>query len=139
MGSYVHIHVCFACDTNDAVAALAAKHLPFVGECMEAQWFLEDLSKRTGENLGSKGGLSLWGMVGKYTNGEEFVEVLKPFWKELLQKVDGGPNSFEHILVFIEREQSEQATAFEIFLKDLDSPELLLVKKHDCPFTWMQM
>lgn len=27
MGHYVHLHVCFACDYNDPVAALAKKHL----------------------------------------------------------------------------------------------------------------
>lgn len=139
MGYYVHIHVCFACDENEGVAALAARHREAVGECREAQWFLDDLSKRTGNNPGPKGGLSTWGIVGNYTDGETFVEMLRPFWKELLSEVEGGPNSFEHVLVFVEPEQSERATAFEIFLADDADPETLTVKKHELPFTWMQM
>ena len=111
MGFYVHIHVCFACDRNDAVATLAKEHAAKLpsdadGE-REAHWFLEDLAGRTGNNRGPKGGLSLWGIVGNYTMPEVFVETLKPFWRDLLAGVDGGPCDFEHVLVFYEREQSE--------------------------------
>jgi len=139
MGHYVHINVCFACDKNEGVAALAEKHLPETEECREAKWFLEDLAKRTGNNPGPKGGLSTWGMVGNYTDEEEFVEVLRPFWKDLLSDVDEGPCSFEHVLVFVEHEQTERATAFEIYRDDDDDAETLTVKKHECPFSWMQM
>lgn len=139
MGLYVHINVCFACSKNDGVAAVAKRHLIDSLENQEARWFLEDLAGRTGKNPGPKGGLSTWGMVGNYTNGEEFVTELKPFWTELLRsEVDGGPLSFEHILVFVEREQSERATAFEIFLDESSEGAELLVKEHECPFAWMQ-
>lgn len=142
MGFYVHINVCFACDNNEGVAALAKKHLGKITSdadgCREAKWFLEDLSNRTGCNKGPKGGLSTWGMVGNYTNGMVFVEELREFWSELLSGVDGGPLSFEHILVFVELEQSEQAKAIEIFLEGEDRPGTLKIVEHDCPFAWMQ-
>jgi hypothetical protein len=147
MAWYVHIHVCFACDYNDGVAALAKEHLAGTDyQCREAKWFLESLSQRTGTNAGTKGGLSLWGICGNYTNGEEFVEELKPFWEDLLKSdTEGGPLYFEHILVFVEPEQSEQTIAYEIFLdEDLSyfPPTRggdLVVKVHECPFCFYQM
>lgn len=139
MGHYVHLNVCFACDTNDAVAALAKQHMPPEDGNREARWFLQALAERTGDNPGPKGGLSTWGIVGNHTDEDEFVETLRPFWKALLSEVDGGPCSFEHILVFVEHEQTERATAIEIFLADGENPETLTIKKHECPFAWMQM
>lgn len=138
MGHYVHLNVCFACNTNDAVAALAKQHMPPEDGNREARWFLQALAERTGANPGPKGGLSTWGIVGNHTNEREFVETLQPFWKALLSGVDGGPGSFEHILVFVEHEQTERATAIEIFLAD-DGLKTLTIKKHECPFAWMQM
>lgn len=134
MGHYVHLHVCFPCDSNDGVAELAKRHLLLdVITNPEALQFLNELSKRRGANPGPKGGLSIWGIVGNWTDEEAFLEQLQPFWLELLSsEIDGGPCSFEHVLVFVEHEQSEQATAFEIFLDDG-----LAVKKHPCPFAWM--
>ena len=91
MGHYVHLNVCFACDTNDAVAELAKQHMPPEDGNREARWFLQALAERTGANPGPKGGLSTWGIVGNYTDEDEFVETLRPFWKALLSDVDGGP------------------------------------------------
>ena len=88
---------------------------------------------------GPNGGLSTWGIVGNYTDADDFVKTLRPFWKALLSDPKGGPCQFEHILVFVEHEQSERATAIEIFLADGESEKSLTVKKHECPFTWMQM
>lgn len=140
MGHYVHIHVCFACDRNEGVAALAKKCLaPMSDEnsIREVRWFLSDLANRTGFNHGPKGGLSMWGIVGNYTDGPRFVEQLRPFWTELLAEVEDGPFAFEHVLVFVEHEQSEQATAYEIsYNEDMNE---LTVKEHACPFAWMQM
>ena len=63
----VHIHVRFDCNQNEGVAALAAKCLATITDASDGEraaiWFLTDLSKRTGENFGPKGGLSLWGMT----------------------------------------------------------------------------
>jgi hypothetical protein len=139
MGHYVHLNVCFACDTNDAVAKLAKKHMPPEDGNREARWFLMELAARTGTNPGPKGGLATWGIVGNHTNEDEFVETLLPFWKALLAGVDGGPNSFEHILVFVEHEGTERPTAIEIYLEDDENQESLTIKKHLCPFTWKQM
>lgn len=149
MGLYVHIHVCFACDRNDGVAALAAKHLATLGGPgslddgdREAAWFLADLAQRTGGNSGPKGGLSLWGMVGNYTQVDRFCERLLPFWRELLgEKIDGGPCDFERVLVFEEREQREAATAYQIGWDDPDSDarQIVIVKRDNLPFSWMQM
>ena len=139
MGHYVHLTVCFACDTNEGVAALAKEHMPPEDGSREARWFLQALAERTGNNPGPKGGLSTWGIVGNYTDKDEFVETLRPFWKALLSDPEGGPCSFEHILIFVEHEQTERATAIEIFLDDDENKDSLIVKKHECPFAWMQM
>lgn len=138
MGHYVHIHVCFACDSNEGVAELAKNHLMEISgdTCKEAKWFLESLSERTGKNPGPKGGLSLWGMVGNFTDGDIFVRILNGFWKDLLSEIEGGPRSDERILVFVEHEQSDYAEAYEIFLEDDENPETLKIKKHGCPFSW---
>ncbi len=135
MGYYVHLHVCFACDTNDEVAALANQRKESVREHKEAFWFLDDLSKRTGRNPGPKGGLSLWGIVGNYSRGDSFCEILRPFWMALLAGVDGGPRDFDRVIVFEEQEQSERTIAFEIYL---ESPDSLIIKTHECPFSFMQ-
>lgn len=147
MGYYVHIHVAFACDNNEPVAELAKKHLAIMdfSDCVEAEWFLTELSKRTGTNPGPKGGMSLWGVIGNYTAAEEFVEILRPFWREMLVN-SIGPHYFEHIIVFEEAEQTEQAIAYEIFLSenpdDAEGKPLhgreLTIKKHQLPSCWGQ-
>lgn len=148
MGWYVHIHVCFACDKNDAVAELARKHLPNIvsdeSGVREARWFLEDLSKRSGSNSGTKGGLSLWGMIGNYTRVESFVDALMPFWRDLLSDESDeyyGPRDFERVIVFEEHEQSGAANAYEIYWDDPESSgRSLVVKEHErLPFTWGQL
>jgi hypothetical protein len=142
MGLYVHIHVAMNTSENEPVAKIAQKYLAlldFDGRDgrREAKWYLEDLAKRTGQNVGPKGGLSLWGMVGNYTPGAEFCEILRPFWKEILEDPDAGPCEHHHILVFVEREQTERATAYEIFLDE--STGDLQIKFHDnLPFGWHQ-
>jgi hypothetical protein len=140
----VHIHVCFACDDNEPVAELARKHLALLpqGEDAElaAQWFLESLASRTGQNFGPKGGLSLWGMIGNYTDAECFCEMLRPFWCELLSEVRGGPCNHERIIVFEEPEQREAATAYEIGWDDPHSTSReLFIRTHEkLPFSWQQ-
>jgi hypothetical protein len=137
MGYYVHLHVAFSCDDNEPVAELAKKHLPLMTEqadgAREARWFLEDLSKRTGGNKGPKGGLSLWGITGNYTRGEAFVEALRPFFTEMFA-TQTEIFDHEHILVFEEPEQSEQCIAHEISFES----GVMKVKRHECPFAFMQ-
>lgn len=138
MGSHVYINVCFDCDDNDAVAEVARRHLTDDLEDRDARQFLEDLTKRTGLNHGPKGGLTTWGMIGNWTIGEEFVSSLKPFWLDLLlSDLDGGPLSFHNIMVFVEREQTGHAAAFEVSLDDISEPAELRIKEHVCPFAWM--
>ena len=144
MAHDVHLSVVFSCSRNDGVAEMARKFLPTINadERQEAAWFLEDLSKRSGHNRGPKGGLSTWGIVGNYVRADEFVDALKPFFTELLTaSLDGGPLDFEHVLVFFEHEQSEQAQAYELYLEESPDPHRpggLVVKHHMLPFTWMQ-
>lgn len=149
MGFYVHIHVAFACDDFDPLAACARKHLAmgYVEADREAAAFLEDLAGRTGTaHRGPKGGLCLWGWVGNYASGERFAETLRPFWIELLSAEDLGddseigPFSFERIIIFEEREQTEAATAYEIFWDEPDREDRqLVIREHpNLPFSWKQ-
>lgn len=137
MGFYVHLSVVFACDYNDGVAELAKKHFGTIKNNKEAKLFLESMAQRSGYNLGQKGGLSMWGMIGNYTDAEEFVDVLRPFWTALLtEDYEGAPCSHAHVLVFTEGEDNGHANAFEIFLDDVD--DTLVVKEHKLPFKWNQ-
>ncbi len=143
MGFYVHVQVSFACDDNDGVAALAGKQRAADMEesCPEAAAFVRYLAIRSGRNIGPKGGVSVWGMIGNYTNVGKFVEVLEPFWKELLSGIEGGPCPFEHVVVLYEMEQSEKACAYEIYQETHRSQikDGLIIKHHELPFCWNQM
>jgi len=137
MGYYVHLSVVFACDHNECVATIAKRHLNEIKEPCEAVWFLKALSERTGKNPGPKGGVSTWGIIGNYTSASNFAESLRQFWIDLLTQPDshGGPLDFEHIMIFYEEEQSEQAKAIEVFYENGG----LVLKHHNLPFAWMQM
>lgn len=137
MGYYVHLHVSFACDTNDQVAEMAKKHLNESGALftsIEAKWFLEELSERSGSNPGPKGGLSLWGIIGNHTDLDAFIGDVSPFFREVLfSDLEGGPNDFEHVLVFYEPEGSEAMTVAEIYLDEEndEAVDRLVVKRHE--------
>lgn len=85
----------------------------------------------------------MWGIVGNNTDAASFVATLEQFWLDLLC-VEDGPLSHEHILVFHEPEQSEQASAIEISLEEPDEPvdradaKLVVTEHEDLPFAWMQ-
>ena len=136
----VHLHICFPCDSNDPVARIAKKGLEQLSDNKRYErFFLEDLSKRTGDNWGSKGGLSLWGIICNGLYAKDFVENLKFFWHELLAgEEDGLPLDFEHIIVFYEEEQSNAANAYEIQLDSDDSAELIIKHHKNLPFSWAQ-
>lgn len=155
MSYYVHLHVAFNANGNDGIAALAKQHLAEMEkqakddtDCSindDAISFLQDMSKRTGPNPGPKGGLCLWGIVGNYVRPEDFVEVLKPFWLDLLcEDIKDGPLNHHHIIVFYEHQWSEQAKALEIYVEAKYNEsgyieDTICIKKHeDLPFTWMQ-
>ncbi|KKN81427.1 hypothetical protein LCGC14_0320400 [marine sediment metagenome] len=148
----VHLSITFACDDYNEIHPTVEKHLPEVRKAVEfsqhrdgaveAQRFLEDLLKRKGDgHCGHKGGLCTWGVVGNYTNTERFVDVLKPFWKDLLTGIDrpdgGSPSDFEHVIVFYEKEQSERAHCYDIWVERVDDQELKIVH-HKLPFCWGQ-
>ena len=144
MGFYCHLHVCFPCDENSGVSKVASKCLEDLnskGEevCIHSKMFLEELASRVGANPGSKGGLSLWGIVGNYVNVRKFTNDLIPFWERLLSgEIPGGPCKEERVIIFYEKEQSEKANAIEIYL-DWRNNYALTVKEHECPFSWMLM
>jgi len=158
----VHLSVVFNCDENEPVALLAKRYMELFKiepvennwpkyeynqeydkyYSKEVGWFLSDLSKRTGHNWGPKGGLSMWGTVGNFTNPDDFIGCLKEFWFDLLSSQDCGPANFEHVIIFYEQEQSEQAKCYEIYLnpkkRNKYTLEDLVVKQHDLPFCWNQ-
>jgi hypothetical protein len=171
MGFYVFMLVAFRCDSNDGVAALARKHLGILGvpvvagagkewdwprredlpehlhlDHWEAICFLTDLAGRSGGNKGPKGGTSSWGTVGNGTDPQAFVDVLRPFWMDLLGggpdgEIAGGPLDFEHVIVFGEREQSARAHAWEISRREDPSGGVLgelLIEEKTLPFCWNQ-
>jgi hypothetical protein len=153
MSVCVHLHVCIPCSNHAEIAKIAGEHFarqaskdedPNWAVREETRWFLKTISAGSGFNAGPKGGLLLWGTVGNHTNPAEFVNHLKPFWEEILSDHGEdyrGPMESERILVFYEREQTEAASAYEIFWSDPDSVDRQLVIRHHerLPFTWMQM
>lgn len=126
MGYYVHINVCFADDDREALVKMAKKHLPACEA--ESALFLQDLIDRP-STTGAKGSLVTWGIIGNRTDEDEFVKALSPFWTDVLCGSD------KRIMIFVERQESCRSIAIEIFLQF----NQLKIKKHDCPFAWMQM
>jgi len=155
----VHLSVVFNCYENDSVAKLAKEYMEFLGipeapkdewpaiseyDCeKEIGWFLTDLSRRSGKNWGPKGGVLTWGTVSNHLDAQGFVKDLDHFWFDLLtMKDERAMCSFEHIIVFYEREQSEQANCYEIYLNPNKRSnytfEDLIFKHHKLPFCWNQ-
>ena len=135
MSYIVRLHVAFECDDNAPVAELAAKHLHLgvADGDADATYFLSYLATRTGTNPGPKGGLSLWGIRGNYSNGSRFCDILIPFWKEL-GSGDQSPYEGTNVLVFEEAEQSAGLTVYEVSLgtKPIESTE------YACSCSWEQ-
>lgn len=151
MAHYVHVHVSFHCNNNDGVAALAQKHARLLdnpegnNSVRDAQLYLADLAKRTGDNLGWKGGLSLWGMISNHLDPAIFMHALEPFFRELLYPgVEGGPTTGNYIVGLFEHEGAGSAEAIEVQIIDPWplpwSDQVELVSKHykDLPFSWNQ-
>jgi hypothetical protein len=138
----VLLSVIFHCDNNDGIAQIAKRTLYVMnkGETdRDAIHFLEDVSKRIGQNDGMKGGLLTWGTITNHGNGEDFVKALMPFFEDILiHTIDGGPLWFQHIMIFVEEEQCGRATAYEVFRWERsDKTPIVEYQKHECPFTWM--
>ena len=163
MSTYNQTIVSFNCSNNEAVAVLAREHMRILdssSEYSECLLFLRDLAQRSGENPGLKGGISLWGTVGRLHDTINFINGLKGFWYHLLaSELDGGPTFSDKVIVFYEREGSHQAHCFEIGFAENDQFSLsdfvaengrppdasilgeiapaLVIKHHDLPFAWM--
>ena len=137
MSGNTHLQVSFPASYNDGVSALA-KHLLEGTELEhEALWFLQSMADRSGENLGTKGGLVTWGTVGKLIDPLAFVYSLIPFWTGLFS----APNAmmyWERIVVLYEREQTEAASAIEILMdEELGLKAPLIIRHHEgLPFCW---
>lgn len=154
MGYYVHLSVTFSSSAEDIneLRPIVEKHkqryldyqkLEEINDdlydpklsCNESIPFLNSLLDEKNYNSGHKGELYTWGIVGNYTRAEDFVYGLAPFFEEIL-KTETGPFDFDHIVVFYETEQSQQAYAYEIYLQG--DQKLITIKHHPLPFCWNQ-
>lgn len=160
MGFYVHFSVVFSADHNESMVAAAQKQIDVFknpdykeGDYYQDKWdceydtirFLEAIQDPKNYNTGPKGTLFSWGIVGNFTRVRDVVDDLKDFFIEAFTNDNINLYPHRHILFFQEREGSEQAQAYEIYLKQgsmykhsKEDPELV-VKHHDLPFAWMQM
>jgi len=152
MGFYVHLSVTFNANSEDIgkLKPIVAKYRKYIKkewddvstdgkhECewsSEAYWFLDALLDKKNYNCGPKGELFTWGIVGNCTSAENFVDSLEGLFEQML-KGEVSIMDFEHILVFWESEQSEQANAYELFLDD--DTKKIVKKEHELPFCWNQ-
>lgn len=136
MGHYVHFSVCYSSDL-DKKAELeklvnrfqAPPDIP-----IEADMLLQAILDPKNYNCGRKGELFTWGIVGNYTSAESIVQLLAPFFEEQLRR-ELGPLDFDHIIIFEEHEQTEQAQCWEIYLEGNENGKLV-IKHHMLPFCW---
>jgi len=156
MAYYVHISITFNADSDDIpqlkdlideyIADKYLGHLLHSSDRISLRTFdlavrhtvsgsfLRELTKKKNYNAGAKGELFTWGIVGNFIDVDDFVDKLAPLFKKMLEK-EVCVSSYNHILVFEEKEESDHARAIEIFLDDERS---LKVVEHVCPFRWGQ-
>ena len=143
MGWYTHVSTCFSLDYAGCVPRRAQEFIDKENKKefpqTEIIHMFEEMKCGKGFFIGCKGSLFNWGYVGNYTEAEPFVETLKEFLEGIRGLFTEGFLEFDHAIVFYEAEQSEQAIAYEIMPEDDDSDKPLIIKKHKCPFCWMQM
>jgi hypothetical protein len=147
MGHEVIITVVFPASLGrkDDLSEFADQHgYLAVGDCVEADLFVEALKSKKHIDCGRKGAVFAWGITGNYTDEGKFVQTLAPLFRQLLLDPDVGPLNFEHILVFYEHEQSERAGAYEVYLEEppnwdfKEDSKTLVIKHHPAlPFQWM--
>lgn len=146
------LQVSFSCWDNEFVAEVAKQHHKTLVEKFPNEWeavsiklFLQEASERTGKLDANKRrrGLFQWGGQWKYVEAAEFVELLKPFWLELLISSEyhftGGPLEHAHILVMSEYEATEKLIVHEIKLVEPVGhfrEHKLVITRHECPFSW---
>jgi hypothetical protein len=128
MGWNVHLLVTFPYDGPQGVVELAKRHLPpFAFHSAQTSTehivgqFLEYLAAGKGIDCATKGGRFAWGVVGNNTDSRQFVELLRPFWVELLGHFSppppldwDGPLYYESVLVFSEAYEVGHASLIEI-------------------------
>jgi len=152
MGWSVHLLVTFPCDGPRGVVELAQRHIPtFVNPPPQttaahlAKQFLEFLASGKGIDCATKGGRFAWGVIGNNPKPDEFVELLRPFWIELLSHFTpppphdwDGPLYYKSILVFSEAYEVGHASLIEIRNRnDWRSKvvDLVVEKRARLPFT----
>ena len=143
MANHILLSVCFPCDLNEPIAQIA-QSIPADELCDIAQQFLRELSARSGENPGGKGGLCQWGIVGSGFSTLIFVQDLMPFWTALLSQEgeDSSPDPGSRVIVFSEKEQFNRSEAFEIGWVDengywdAEDRDRLDIVHHLLPFAW---
>lgn len=140
MSDPYYLLISFSCPDNDHVAEIAQRLLPTLiphaALAPEAIWYLEDLAQRSGPNLGSKGGMSVWGIVTTKLYPAAFVEVITPFCAEVLDQID-------HMLIMYQRQAENASYVYEIrwqlctlIGEALDPPVLVTQHHGPYPFTW---
>lgn len=141
MGFWVHFSVCYNCSLEDSLITLVNKHKKLILKSNnindypsdEALDLLNALINENNYNIGSKGELFTWGIVGNYTNVEKIVLSLSDFFKEQLKNKAGCSNE-AHIILFEEKEESNQAKCWEVYLEG----NKLIINRHELPFCWNQ-
>lgn len=148
MAYYVHLSITYNSDSDDIskISDLAEKHIAdltlkqYIDEDgFDPQYvfhYLKAVKKKKNYNAGGKGELFTWGIVGNHIRVEDFVNTLKHFFKEMLQR-EIGISNYNRIVVFQEQENAPNATAYEIYL-DEDDGEQLHIEEHKLPFKWGQ-
>lgn len=109
----VYLSVTFRADENEPLAEIARDYAPRFGDDYqsmtdgnrEARYFLDDLTKRTGTNPGSSGGICAWGSIGEYTPPEIFVDALRPFFLRVW--LGGVMPLDERVLIVAQRKGGE--------------------------------
>lgn len=139
MAHEVLITVTVQWNDQDELAAIAKRYHDILSKeghytgpenrkLLECNMFLADLTTRTGMAKGPKGGVVQWGIVGNWTVGDTFVEVLKPFWEEILKETVGN------VVVMAQDEQTPYVNCWVIRLDDDD--ELLTITEHQLPISF---
>ena len=117
MGFYVHLQVSWGGGSSVAVPQIARKHLEKL-TCKdketfnEAHWFFESVISGKSFFGGPKGDFWAWGVIGNYTNVEEFIELTKPFFMELYKC--GELLEHDRVIFQCEPEQNESVSIYQL-------------------------
>lgn len=150
MAWYVHISTCFPAENTDESSRIAKEHLKQTHLKDEVIWMLLAFSRGEGFFTGPKGTLFNWGIIGNYTDGETCALQIMAFLEDLREydkhdHAETGFSEYDHALVFVEEEQSEAVTVYEIKpgdaamgLEEEVRVNLMVYKHENMPFCWGQ-